>query len=119
MKTLNFNKNGINLPTISTITTLLFPLFASAQTIQSIFAVIDTILRAIIPVLMVLATVIFLWGLIMYLTAGGDEEKMRTGRLYMLWGIIVLFVMVVVWGLVLVLSNTFGIQQSPIPPGPQ
>ena len=56
---------------------------------------------------MVLATVIFLWGVIQYITAGGEEEKIKSGRTYMLWGIIALFVMVAVWGLVGVITATF------------
>ena len=103
---------------VGAIAALTLPILAQAQTFQSIIATLDNILRTIIPVLMVLATLIFLWGVITYITAGGEEEKIKAGRTYMLWGIIALFVMVVVWGLVLMLQQTFGIQAAPIPPGP-
>ncbi|PIR70562.1 MAG: hypothetical protein COU46_00915 [Candidatus Niyogibacteria bacterium CG10_big_fil_rev_8_21_14_0_10_42_19] len=103
---------------IATVASIALPLFASAQDIESILDTIQNILIQIIPILMILATVIFLWGVITYITAGGDEEKIKSGRTYMLWGIIALFVMVVIWGLVLVLENTFGIEREGIPEGP-
>lgn len=39
-----------------------------------------------------------------------NEEKRKQGKQYMIWGIIALFVMVSIWGLVAILTNTFGIK---------
>ena len=58
--------------------------------------------------LFILATVSFIWGVIQYFLNAENEEKRKKGKSFMLWGIIALFVMVSVWGLVGVLSNTFG-----------
>ena len=89
-------------------TALIFsPLLAGAENIITLIGTFQGILGAIIPFFMILATVIFLWGVIQYITAGGEEEKIKSGRTYMLWGIIALFVMIAVWGLVAVLENTF------------
>jgi len=55
---------------------------------------------------------------VQYITAGGDEEKRKAGRNTMLYGIIGLFVMVAVWGLVNVLISTFGLDTAvPVVPG--
>ena len=95
------------------------PLLASAQvTINGLIATFRGILGAVIPFFMILATVIFLWGIIQYITAGGEEEKIKSGRTYMLWGIIALFVMIAVWGLVNIIASTTGIgTNNQIPPG--
>ncbi len=95
------------------------PLFAAAQvTVNGLINTFKGILGAVIPFFMILATVIFLWGVIQYITAGGEEEKIKSGRTYMLWGIIGLFVMVAVWGLVNVIATTTGIgTNNTIPPG--
>ena len=42
-----------------------------------------------------------------FILAAGSEEGRKEGRNIMIWGIIALFVIVSVWGLVQVLNNTF------------
>jgi hypothetical protein len=69
----------------------------------------------IVPIVFSLALILFLWGLLSYITAGADEEKRGTARNYMIYGIIALFVMVSVWGLVAILNRTFGIGQGGAP----
>lgn len=94
------------------------PFLTAAQTVNSLINTFSGILGAIIPFFMILATVIFLWGVIQYITAGGEEEKIKAGRTYMLWGIIALFIMIAVWGLVNVVANTLGVgTNNVIPPG--
>lgn len=87
---------------------------------EIIFAVAD-IFNYIIFIFMALATVVFLGGIVLYViaSASGDEKKTGTARSYIIWGIIALFVMVAVWGLVEVLINTFGLSTpwTPIAPG--
>ena len=53
----------------------------------------------------------FFWGLAMFIfSAGaGDEGKRAEARSIMIYGVIALFVMVSVWGLVGFLGNTVGI----------
>lgn len=94
------------------------PLFAFAATVGTILTDIQTILNTVIPILMILATVVFLWGVITYITAGGDEDKSKTGKTYIIWGLIGLFAMVAIWGLVRALVNTFGVGSTGVPGGP-
>lgn len=98
---------------------LLLPFFAYAQEVSTILTEISSILNTVIPILMILATLIFLWGIIQYITAAGDEEKIKGAKWYIIWGLIALFVMVSVWGLVQVLTNTFDIGRPVTPQGPR
>ena len=66
------------------------------------------LVKPVMRFLFILATVSFIWGIIQYFLNAENEEKRKKGKQFMLWGIIALFVMVSVWGLVGVLSNTFG-----------
>ncbi|MDO8523220.1 MAG: hypothetical protein Q7S12_02980 [bacterium] len=91
------------------------PYFAFAANVQSILGQVSAILNLVIPILMILATVVFLWGVITYITAGGDEEKAKAGRGYIIWGLIGLFAMVAIWGLVLALVSTFQVGGQGIP----
>ncbi len=43
-----------------------------------------------------------------------SEEKREEGKQTIMYGIIGIFVMVSIWGLVNILNNTFGLKQGPI-----
>jgi hypothetical protein len=77
-------------------------------TLEGILCKIGDILNLIIPILIVLGVVFFIWGVITYVV-GSDEEAKKKGRERMIWGIIGLAVIIALWGLVTVLINTFGV----------
>ncbi|MEN9582777.1 MAG: hypothetical protein RL641_731 [Candidatus Parcubacteria bacterium] len=55
-----------------------------------------------------LALLVFIFGIVRYVIASNEEDKAK-GRSFMIWGIIGLFVMVSVWGLVGFLGNTLQV----------
>jgi len=77
-------------------------------TITTIIGLVGNILDMLIPIIITLAVVIFFWGLALFLLKA-DEEKEK-GRSIMLYGVLTLFVMVTIWGLVGILANTLHIQ---------
>lgn len=96
------------------------PLLASAATLSSILDQVDIILSRVIPIIMVIATIVFLWGVIRYITAGGDEEKLKEGRSFIIFGLVGLFVMLAIWGVVRAMVSQFGLGGTgniPIGPG--
>lgn len=72
------------------------------------FNIINNIL---IPAVFALAFLFFIWGVFRYVVAG-DEEKRKEGQRIMLWGVIGLFVMVSVWGLVNLLTASVNLDTS-------
>lgn len=64
--------------------------------------------KSIIPLLFAVATVVFIWGIVMYVIYDGGEKKER-GHRFMIYGLIGLTVMFSVWGLVRILGSTFGV----------
>lgn len=84
---------------------------ATVGTIQAIICKIGNILDTIIPVLIVLGIVYFVWGIIQYVI-GSDEEAKKKGRDRMIYGIIGLVVIVAMWGLVGIVTKTFGLNGS-------
>ena len=93
--------------------------YAQDPTIKGIFARITRIVGGVIPFLVLLATVVFLWGILKYITAGDDENQLEEARNIILWGIIALAAMVAVWGLVnLLLNAIFGTSNVPGIPSP-
>lgn len=72
---------------------------------------ISNIFGIVIPILVTLAVIYIIVGVIKYATAS-DDETQATARKSILHGIIALFVIVSIWGLVAVLSSTFDIAQN-------
>ena len=61
-----------------------------------------------VPLVIAMALAVFLYGLVIYLNSSGSEEKRKDSIHYIVLGIVGLFVMLAVWALVSLLSNTFG-----------
>ena len=81
---------------------------AGSGNIQRILCTIGYLLNLIVPVVITLGIVYFVWGVISYVIAG-DEEAKTKGRDRMIYGIIGLAVIVALWGLVNILLKTFGL----------
>lgn len=88
------------------------------NSIKSILCAISATIYPIIQLLIVLATVVFLWGIIRYIASAGNEEKLKEGKNLIVYGIVGLFVIISVWGLVKLLASSFGVIGVGIPAGP-
>lgn len=97
---------------------LALPALAYAADVVSILHQLEVVLNRVIPILMIVATIVFLWGVIRYITAGGDEEKLADGRRFIIFGLVGLFVMLAIWGVVRAIVAQFGVGGGVIPPGP-
>lgn len=84
--------------------------FAQTSGLITVLDRIQNILDAVIPIIITLAVIYFFWGLAQYILESGNAEKKEEGRNKMIWGIIALFVMVSIWGLLGLIAGTFGIQ---------
>ncbi len=83
---------------------------ASHATVNTMIEKIGTIIGTLIPIIMAIALLIFFWGLAMYMFKADDSTARGEAINIMVMGIIVLFVMVSVWGLVGLLGSTFGVK---------
>lgn len=102
------------------------PALVLAQTEAPIARTIDGLLNWIIyiasralPLLILAALVLFLFGIVKRFFLGGKDgaDRAEAGK-YILWGIVALFVMVSVWGLVNLLRGSFNLDNSNIPIAP-
>ena len=69
----------------------------------------NEILSPLIPFIFGLALLGFLWGAAQFIFKADNEEARKKGSQKMIYGIIALFVMISVWGLVKVITTTFGV----------
>ncbi len=98
---------------------LIAPSLAMAKTITEVIGDIKGIINTIIPLLISIAVLTLIWGIVKFVTSAGNEDKRSEGRDLMIYGIIGLFVMVSIWGLVNVLVSTFGLGGGSAPDLPR
>ena len=78
---------------------------------STLFDAVRSILNAVIPIIIALAVVYILWGIVQsFITASEDDRK--KGHVKILYGIIALFIMISIWGLVNILVNTTGLNNQ-------
>ena len=78
-----------------------------ARDLKSILGIFVDLLNLSINLMMVLALLGFIYGAIKFIYSAGDERARDAGKKTMVWGILALFFMVAVWGMVKVLKQTF------------
>ncbi|XKT74179.1 MAG: pilin [Patescibacteria group bacterium UBA2163] len=83
-------------------------------TLNDILQTIAGLIDLATPIVVALALLYFFWGLAQYILNAGDENKKKEGREIMIWGIIALFVMVSIWGIVNVIQDTFDLRGGTI-----
>ncbi|MCC7500237.1 hypothetical protein IT396_00260 [Candidatus Nomurabacteria bacterium] len=64
-------------------------------------------INVVIPVLITIALVFFLWGILRYVYKVGNAHSKESDRQIFLWGLLALFCMVSVWGIVATLCLQF------------
>ncbi len=73
-----------------------------------------------VPVLFAIAFIVFLYGVFKtYIWSRGDETAVEEGHKLILWGLIGFAVMISLWGIVNVVSATFGIRSDIVPSWPR
>ncbi len=84
--------------------------------LNGIMCKISEILGYVLPVLVALGVVYFVWGVVQYVINDSDEAK-KKGKDRMIFGIIGLAVIISLWGLVFILVDTFGTEGGAPAPG--
>jgi len=70
------------------------------------------IVKGLFPILGGIALLVFFWGLAKTVLSAGSEKEVAAGKNRMIWGIIALFVMVSVWGIVTLLRVMLGLRED-------
>ncbi len=90
---------------------LALPALASAAGLLDTLALFNRILNGLVGLAILVAILAVFWGLIKWLFNNGSEAK-SDGIRIMLYGVIAIFVMVSIWGIIRLLQNTFGVTQN-------
>jgi len=97
------------------------PFMALAQggtPLETLLATVRRVVDIVIPILMALAVLVFLYGIVKYITASGDAEGQKEARGYIIYGLIGIFVLVAFWGIVAFIAGTVGVTVGGTTPVP-
>jgi len=84
--------------------------FAALGGIKSLLEALKELINLTFPVMIGLAIIFFFWGIGQFiLNDAGNDKTREDGKKKMLWGVIALFVMVSIWGILNWISGTIGI----------
>jgi hypothetical protein len=79
--------------------------------VSEVLCKVGEIFSAAIPVIITLGIIYFVWGVVSYVI-GDSEEAKKKGKDRMIYGIIGLAIIVGMWGVVKILTETFGVTDS-------
>ena len=89
--------------------------YNKSEGIKGLLDLLGSWLKALFPIIIALALVWFIWNIFRYVIASNEEDK-GNAKKDMVWGIVAIFVMVSIWGLVVIIQVTFkvsGVTGSP------
>jgi len=95
----------------SALALMVMPVMAHAAGITELLETIRGWLNMLVPMLITLGVIAFFWGLVKYLFKGDGEGK-KEGLNLMMMGILAVFVMASIAGLVAMLQDTTGAGSS-------
>ncbi len=84
--------------------------FAATEGIEGIIDTITELLGLVMPLLLSLAVIFFVYALLKYVLKAGEEKEEARGQ--MIWGVVILFVMISVWGLVNLLKDSADLDNT-------
>lgn len=77
--------------------------------ITDFFVLMTIAIGNLVPVVIGLALLVFIWGLVVFIAQSDNEQARTEGKQKMIWGIITLFVVACVWGLVRLVQIITGV----------
>ncbi|MEK7613763.1 MAG: hypothetical protein AAB439_02730 [Patescibacteria group bacterium] len=87
------------------------------MTLTDIINIITNLAQLVVPILVALALLFFLWGLATFILNAGETDKQKVGKDRMLWGLVALFFIISIGGLLVILQGTFfpdqGLHNTP------
>jgi len=94
---------------------LIFPSLVFAQsTIWTVLYTISAVIKYMVTIGGTLAVVAFFYGIAIFILNADNEERRKESKSILYWGVIALFVMTTIWGILGFMQRTF---QSRLGPG--
>jgi uncharacterized membrane protein len=79
-----------------------------SSAIALIHKINQVIINPIITLIFAVAVLVFLYGVFEYVKDADSEDARTTGRRHIIWGVVGMFIMVSVFGIMDIIMNTIG-----------
>jgi len=76
-------------------------------------AIIDAIINPLLLLLFSVGAFLFVWGLVEFLWKVDTEDGQKTGKQHMLYGLLGMFIMATVFGIISIITSTLGVSFPP------
>lgn len=97
-------------PFIYIFSLLTAPILTAAQEdFKSAASGVTDFLMSLVPLLTGIALLMFFWGLVEYISQAGSGAEVEESKKRMAWGVVGLFVITTIWGIVTFIGGSLGI----------
>lgn len=84
----------------------------TSGSIQALIVSFGNLIDTLIPIVAGIALLAFFWGLIKYIVQAGSDEGKEKGKQVMIAGIVSLFLIAAIGGIIDFIANTLGVNQG-------
>jgi hypothetical protein len=81
---------------------------------QDLLCIAEDLVATATPIVAGIALLVFFWGLAKFILNAGIPDQRKEGQQVMIWGIVALFVLFSIWGIVSFIQLTLGVDDSAI-----
>jgi hypothetical protein len=82
------------------------------STFSGIITEVREIIALLLPLMIAAAFLFFFWGLTKFILNSNNEKEIETGKKYMIWGVLALFVLFTFRSIITLISNDLEIGDS-------
>ena len=82
---------------------------AANQGFEMLDKIIDVFIDPLVMLIFSLATMLFFWGLVVFISQTDNAEARQTGMRHMIWGLAGMLIIVTAYGIVTIITSTLGI----------
>jgi hypothetical protein len=86
--------------------------FAAFGGINTLLTDFKGLIKLALPITFALAILFFFYGIAIYVLRAGDEKAAKEGKSIMVYGVIALFVLSSIWGIVKFIGDNLGIDTT-------
>lgn len=92
-------------------------MFSPQTNFAGLVEIVVNFINSLVPLLGTIAVVIFLYGVVRYIYQGGETKSKNEAKEYMGWGLLGLFVIFSIWGIINIFLIAFQVPAGQAPSG--
>lgn len=86
------------------------------QPLEAILTDLVGFINFLVPIIFAIAFIVFIWGVFRYFIQGAASEEQRDkGKQFVVWSLVGFFLMLSIWGIVNLLTNTLSFDDNTRP----